>query len=183
MDFNLDHQRSEGVKDDHGDCYFFAQQETFSALIGKLLCPICCQPGVKFKIVPTSKSGFSVKGQLECGTWQQSLAKSYMCNRVSDSSSGSVAFGINIRTVLAFRGVGCGHSAIRKWCGIMNMPYSLSKNGYSKNQKKIEEAALKTFESISDSSRSGIVAAYEDIGVEPDEQGVLDIGVTFDGSN
>ena len=60
------------------------------------------------------------------------------------------------------------------------MPYSLSKDGYSKS--KIVEAPLKAFDSIPDRRRSEIVAAYKDIGVEQDEQRVLDIDVTFDGS-
>ena len=58
----------------------------------------------------------------------------------------------------------------------------ISKTRYSKNQKTIEEAAFKTFDLMSDSSRFGIVAAYKDISVYQDRQGVLDIGVTFDGS-
>ena len=66
--------------------------------------------------------------------------------------------------------------------GLMNMPYSPSQNAYQKNLKKIEFAAKKTFEEISERAGLAIRKAYEEIGVTPDENGILDIAVSYDRS-
>ena len=62
------------------------------------------------------------------------------------------------------------------------MPYSPSQNLYRKNLLKIEAAAAQTFQSISKRTHLAISSAYQDIGVTPDKDGILDIAVSFDGS-
>ena len=62
------------------------------------------------------------------------------------------------------------------------MPYSPSQNLYRKNLLKIETAATQAFQSISKRTHLAIRSAYQDIGIHPDENGNLDIAVSFDGS-
>ena len=57
----------------------------------------------------------------------------------------------------------------------MNIPYNISQNMSAKNQQKISEACDETFKEITKTSRIAIIDAYKEIGVEPDEEGVLDI--------
>ena len=113
---------------------------------------------------------------------EERLAEGHLCERLEGSKSPNESFDINTRAVLAFRGIGCGYCAIKKWRGVLNMPYSMSQNGYTKCQEKIEEGSIKTFLSIVTISREKITAAYEEIGVHPDEQGICDIAVPYDGS-
>ena len=64
----------------------------------------------------------------------------------------------------------------------MNMPYYLSQDLYTKLHQKITKASSKTFKEMSKQSRVAIAAAYEDVGVYPDDQGILNIGASYDGS-
>ncbi len=64
----------------------------------------------------------------------------------------------------------------------MNMPYDISHNMYSKNQNKIADASATTFSEIVGKSKEAIFEAYSAVGVVPDDDGILNIGVSFDGS-
>ena len=64
----------------------------------------------------------------------------------------------------------------------MNMPYDISYNLYSKNHQKIAEASADTFKDIVVKSKGAITEAYKAVGVVPDEDGILNSGVSFDGS-
>ena len=123
-----------------------------------------------------------MKGIISCSTCEKILEERYLCERVGGSQSPNTAFDINIRSILAFRGIGCGYSAIKQWCGIMNMPHCLSQGGYTKNMERLEKSSLETFSAISEKTKDAIVDSYGEIGVLPDENGVLDIAVSFDGS-
>ena len=100
----------------------------------------------------------------------------FLSSRLGDS------FEVNIRAVLALRSIGCGYSAIRDWCSTMNLPTCMSREAYSNNQYKIGAASKATFDKIVEASREAIQTAYKDIGIVPDDQGILDIAVSFDGS-
>ncbi len=45
----------------------------------------------------------------------------------------------------------------------------------------MKEGSLETFHSIVVKSREKIVFAYAEIGIQPDEQGIWDISVSYDG--
>ena len=87
-----------------------------------------------------------------------------------------------MRAVLAFRGVGCGYSVMKEWGSIMDMPFIPSKDTYTSMHNRIEKAATATFKSISQQSRDIIAKEYEKIGVHEDDQGILDIAVSYDGT-
>ena len=164
------------------DCYFFVQLTSMQSLVGNLLCPHCKQSGLKFEILQKSTQGFAVKCHLICPTCEDYKHEQFMCNRLGKSDSTKVSFEINTLATLAFRGMGCGYSATKEWCNTMNMPYDISYNLYSKNHQKIAEASAVTFKDIVVKSREAIAEAYSAVGVVQDEDGVLNIGVSFDGS-
>eukprot|EP00112_Aurelia_sp_Birch-Aquarium-sp1_P015507 Seg3441.4 transcript_id=Seg3441.4/GoldUCD/mRNA.D3Y31 product="hypothetical protein" protein_id=Seg3441.4/GoldUCD/D3Y31 len=89
---------------------------------------------------------------------------------------------INIRAILAFRGIGCGYSAMREWASTMNMPHYLSCDAYASAHNKIAKASSNTFKEIVAESRKAIVNAYGEIGEHPDDTGILNIAVSFDGA-
>ena len=62
------------------------------------------------------------------------------------------------------------------------MPCDISYNLYSKCHQNIAEADAATFKDIVVKSREVVAKAYSAVGVVPDENGVLNIGVSFDGS-
>ena len=164
------------------DCYFFVQKSVLEGLIKKLLCPSCKKPSLGLDLIAESNCGFSTKGKTFCSSCRSFEDKRFFCERFGGSSHTTVPFDINLRSVLAFRGIGSGYSNIKQWCGIMNMPHCLSQGGYTKTLEKIESSSLATFNKISARSRDAIARAYHELGIEPDIDGVLDIAVSFDGS-
>ncbi len=164
------------------DCYLFVQKSVMEKLLSTLLCPDCMQPGVAFKICEDSKSGFSIKSNLFCPNCELFSIEEHLCNRVGGSTSVNVPWDINTRAVLAFRGIGCGHSAMRQWASVMNLPYSLSNDAYKTGHKRIEESSTKVFSDIAAKSRVAIEKAYSELGVYPDDDGVLNVAVSYDGS-
>ena len=45
-------------------------------------------------------------------------------------ATGRSPFEITLRVAVAFRGIGCGHSALTEWGSIMNMPKLLTKTTF-----------------------------------------------------
>jgi len=164
------------------DCFFFVQLTTMQSLVCKFLCPQCKQSGLKFDVLKQGTQGFAVKCHLTCPTCEDYKHEQFMCSRLGNSESTRVPFEINTLATLAFRGIGCGYSATKEWCNTMNMPCDISYNLYSNHHQKITEASAATFKDIVVKSRETIAEAYSAVGVVPDENGILNIGVSFDGS-
>ena len=111
--------------------------------------------GVNFSVDVDAKHGSAAKAKLSCSYCKNFTNEGYLCERV-ESASKNAAFDINIRSVLAFRGIGCGFSAMREWGSIMDMPFIPSQDTYTKALSKIEEASVKTFDSVKEKSRAVI---------------------------
>ena len=45
-----------------------------------------------------------------------------------EMGSGNVPYDVNLRTAVAFREIGRGHTAIETFCGFMNMPPPMTSN-------------------------------------------------------
>ncbi len=110
---------------------------------------------------------FSVTLRVFCNKCQLFTNEKYLCERVGGSTAVNVRFDINTRSVIAFRGIGCGHSAISDWAGVMNMSYTLSCDSYTNTHKRIEESSSNTFEEISIQSCVAIEKAYAELGIHP----------------
>ena len=180
LENSSDQQCKEGL--DMSDCYMIIQKMVMARFLKALACPVCKQSDLDFVLSENRRCGFSMKAAIYCNACEKKVFEDFLCQRINDSSCSSQAFDINLRATVAFRGIGCGLSAINEWSGLMNMPYSLSNDGYANCYQKIEEAVSETFKEISKTTRSEVENAYADIGVTPDSDGVLDISVSFDGS-
>ena len=165
------------------DCFMLIQKDAINKLLAVVACSYCFVVGeVKLETVEGRSMGLSVRGTLICQCCNDCLGEDYLCQRVGDSKLSSSPFEVNIRGVMAFRSIGCGHAAVQKWCGLMNMPCSISKDSYQVNQNKLHEGSKATCETVMQKNVAAIFNSYEDIGVKPDKDGILDIGVSFDGT-
>ena len=173
---------SSDVPDKFSETYFIAQQRCISMLISKLLCPYCGMSGVSFQLVPETKCGFAAKAKITCSNCDETSSTNFLFERVGNSLSNNVPFDINVRATLAFRGIGCGFSSMKEWSGMMNMPYVLSQNSYIEHNNKLEQGSKKAFKQMTQDSTKAIFNAYSAIGVQPDDQGILDIAVSYDGA-
>ena len=83
-----------------------------------------------------------MKGKLCCTTCNDIIDEDFLCQRVGGSKSTRVPFEINSSATMAFRGIGCGFIAMKEWCGVMNMPYSLSQDAYTSHHNRIHETSF-----------------------------------------
>ena len=172
----------DGSEKSSNDSYIIVKQSLLTKLISSLLCPLCSMSAVVFNLAEVNL-GLAAKGILFCNSCHNVVSENYLSSRVEDSDRKSNdSFEINVRSILAFRGIGCGYESMQQWLALMNMPYSPSLNTYHKNLKKVELGAMKCFENISERTHPAIREAYEKVGVIPDKEGILDIAVSFDGS-
>ncbi len=175
--------KPEEIVDEANDCYFIMQESCLNLIFKCLPCPTCFQTHVlDVHLAEKEHCGFAVKITVVCTQCEHEILNMFSCQRIDGSSSSRQPFDVNLRAVLAFRGIGSGFSLMNDWCGIMNFPNCLAHKSYSSNQSKLREASMETFDRISKDSIKSITAAYEAIGTKPDEQGVLDIAVSYDGT-
>eukprot|EP00794_Sanderia_malayensis_P021449 gene21449-biopygen462 len=143
---------------------------------------------IKFRslsaVLRKEKEGFEAENFIiKCSNCDGFSQDEYLSQRVGEPEKKKNApFDVNVRATLSFRGVGCGHAAMKEWCGTMNMPAVLSKASFIEINNRLEDAATKTFKSISVQSREMIKAAYADVGIKEDQDGILDIAVSYDGT-
>ncbi len=83
-----------------------------------------------------------------------------------------------LKWISEFRSIGCGKLALNSSCSSMNMPCLIPKASYQKSQ----ESNRPTSETLEKSESVAVVKRYEEIGGEPDQDWILDIGVSFDGT-
>ena len=163
------------------ECYLLVQKSIMLDFFSILLCPMCKQPGLTFATSP-GKWGYATKARLACEVCDKVVKEDFLCERVVESKSQTDPFGVNLRATLAFRGIGCGHSAMKEWASTMNLAHVMSYDAYRTAHQKIADASRHTFQEIARKSREAIVSAYNEIGEHPDENGILNIAVSFDGS-
>jgi len=168
--------------DIQSDCYFFVQKDVLQYFFDKVLCYSCHSNSVRFDIVRDKSCGFAVKGHLKCTSCGIVIFEEYLCKRVYDSKANRAPFELNMLAAVAFRGIGCGYSAMEDWCGNMNIVHCQNSSAYQKNCERLRVASQETFEKVRDESVEKIFKEYEKLGVLPDDNGVLDIAVSFDGS-
>ena len=163
------------------ECYLLVQKSIMLDFFSILLCPMCKQPGLTFA-TSSGKWGFATKARLACEVCDKVVKEDFLCERVGGSKSQTDPFDVNLRATLAFRGIGCGHSAMKEWASTMNLAHVMSYDAYRTAHQKIADASRHTFQEIASKSREAIVSAYNEIGEHPDENGILNIAVSFDGS-
>ena len=165
---------SDSFFQDSSDCFFIVQKSCLQNLVEKFCCPSCHAVGhIKFNILDNNSYGFSTKFQISCDNCHDFLTEQFMSSRLGNSRR--APFEVNVRSVLAFRSIGCGFSAMKDWCSSMNLPNCMSNEAYSSNQSKVGAASKATFEELLTSSREAIKNTYKNIGIVPNEQGILDI--------
>ena len=169
-------------KPEDDDCFIIVQKSALSKFFNALSCPYCFKRAVHVDLETNKFSGFSAFGTLRCVECSNAVHEGFLSNRLGGEEHSRNPFEVNILATLAFRGVGCGYSAMKEWCGTMNFPHHLSEKSFRDSHMKIRDASKETFQQIQRTSIEAIKNAYAEVGVEPDEHGVLDIGMSYDGS-
>ena len=100
-------------------------------------------------MVPESKCGFAAKAKISCSHCEEICGTNFLSERVSNSQSQNAPFDINVRAILAFRGIGCGFSAMKERCGMINIPFVLTRNSYIEHNNRLEQGSMIAFKQMS----------------------------------
>ena len=117
------------------------------AMIG--CCPSCKSSDINIENVFNLRMGFQSTLQIHCSqcTYKYAVSTSKQCSQVGRGSSGRQMSEINVRTIVAFREIGCGHRAIENFSRIMNMQ-SISVGAFA----RINDSLYETYETAAQES-------------------------------
>ena len=100
--------------------YILAQGTQIMKLFSDLLCPMCKQPSIQFTRKPEGDLGFAARMAVECRNCKRYSRVEHSLQRIGEPGSlKNAPFDVNACATVAFRGVDCGHSAMKEWCGVM----------------------------------------------------------------
>ena len=90
--------------------------ESIIDLIGK--CPVCNGNSIQLDCNFESKKGLSIPLTLRCEfcLWEKLL---FTSKKVSSDGAGDNPFEVNLRSMIAMREIGKGHTALNTFCGYM----------------------------------------------------------------
>ena len=85
------------------------------------------------------KQGFAHNISVECSKVSCTWSKSFWTSKIIRTPKGRPPFDVNMRSVIAFREIGKGHTGMQKFGGFMNMLRVLPKTACSRQQMKYVE--------------------------------------------
>ena len=136
-------------------------------------CPSCkdCKLSVEEK--PKERKGLSNRYYIICHACGYEK-RYYTSNRVQSerNGKGGAPFEVNARFTLTMRNMGKGHSDIRSFCGIMNMPPPMTEDTYQKLHGNLHNAAVKC-------SQESMSAAALELGQQNNKDVTIMIGGTW----
>ena len=125
-------------------CYILIDISVLNELLNKVSsCPECNEREISIMNNLEKKSGLAcnlVMSSNRCN-WSSELYSSREIEQ--NNTPGRNPFDINIRTIMAFREIGKGYSALETFCGIMNMPAPMNVKAFNEMQLKIADAYIK----------------------------------------
>ena len=145
--------------------------EILSSVFSQVLCPRCrCCETLHLGDNTAKKQGLCSQLYIECSNCD------YFYDFHTSRKSGK-AFDINKRSVYTFRALGQGHSGLKKFTALMNMPKPMAANNYDKLVSAIS-AVTKTV--AVETMKDGVEQIREAANAKIDS--VIDTAVSCDGS-
>ena len=176
--------------EDHNedDFNFIMNFNLLKSAICILRCPHMCQEGVTLNC-GSLKYGLCHELKIVCQNgaceWSHSFYSSLtykkplkpgiddLTNSVEKKKQGKNPFDVNTRAIIAFREIGRGHTALERFCGVMNMKPPMTSKNFNANMQSI----LDSYEGLANDSMK---SASDEL-IPPGENSA-DVAVGFDGS-
>ena len=168
---DIEEQSGKGTLIEH-ECYVFFNTIILKDIfedIGK--CPNCSSD-INFVHDDKSKKGLCHFFCLSCIScdWVKTVSSSKQLLAADGikEDRGRKPYDVNIRSAIAFREIGRGHSAIEKFCGVMNMPPPMNSFSY---EKTVTNVLLKHYNTTAEESmkRGAAEAIPEKLHVPSDD--------------
>ena len=135
----IDDGRIDGNEEESNNYFVFINMGILIDLVSSLGKCTECGSSIEVCNLVNSRMGFATKIRVNCAScaWEQSLFLSKECSPTI--GRGRNFFEVNIRSVMAFREIGKGHSAIQNFARCMNMK-CISENGYANLTRELSDA-------------------------------------------
>ena len=124
------------------------------------------------------KQGFAHFVSAKCSSDTRDWKSSFCTSKTLKSTKGRPPFEVNVRTVLAFREIGKGHTAIKKYCGFMNMPKSINDSAYAGLVSRLNVA----YKDIANASMSIAAEDIHNENIDTISDDTVDIDISADGT-
>ena len=169
---------SDTKTDEISPCYLFIDTELLSNFLIDIVSCNICSSNVVVKHKLDLKQGFAHNISIECSKDSCTWSKSFWTSKKVKTPKGRPPFDVNMRSIIAFREIGKGLTAIKKFGGCMNMPNVLNQTAYAGLVTSIKESYTKV-------AKACMVNAANQIRVEKQEDvddRTLDIDISADGA-
>ena len=147
---------------------------------------VCRQCHSTSELVEEKRSGLGSMFRFQCTNKKCSVAKPFFSDQPikAKEKCGLLNHSMNRRIALAMRYIGCGLTALRIFCGIMNLPPPVAKSSYDKIKTCINEATVAVQgESMGEAAKQEYSFAENlDIDDQENLRAPRDIDVSVDGT-
>ena len=148
---------------------------------------VCRHCRATTKLVEDKRSGLGSVFRLDCNNDFCKENKQFHSDpTVKVKGSGLVNHSVNRRAALAMRYIGCGHSALQHFCGIMNLPPPVAEKSYGVIKTSLHDAVVNVqSESMNDAAKIEYALATippNKDGTDGDETSPRNIDASIDGS-
>ena len=161
-------------------CYLMVDTDLLSSFITNIASCKICYSNVVVTHKLDEKQGFAHNISVKCCKDSCSWSKGFWTSKKIKTPKGHPPFDINMRSVIAFREIGKGHTAMQKFGGFMNMPSVLTQNSYAGLVTNIQKTYTKV-------AKASMLKAADEIRMEKledtyDTDNLVDIDISADGA-
>ena len=157
-------------------CYLMVDTDLLSSFITNIASCKICYSNVVVTHKLDEKQGFAHNISVKCCKDSCSWSKGFWTSKKIKTPKGRPPFDINMRSVIAFREIGKGHTAMQKFGGFMNMPSVLTQNSYAGLVTNIQKTYTKV-------AKASMLKAADEIRMEKledtyDTDNLVDIDIS-----
>ncbi|KAE8742809.1 hypothetical protein FOCC_FOCC011667 [Frankliniella occidentalis] len=161
------------------DEFYLVKSSFMRSLVSVMACPDCKTSEIDITV--SEKKGFCHRFLIQCLVCGNSICDSYTSQRVTESGTSRPPFEVNKKMTTAFLDIGCGHSAMLRFCSAMGMN-SLEHSAFYLHMHRLQEETKEIREKILEESRAAVHAAYIELDSTLEDQPLLELTISIDGS-
>ena len=172
------HRDDEDVEDQLST--IFMRCSLLSELVKGLACTAC---NSSTRAVRAVNCALGVVCALEthCTSCGEILNKTYSSDRLGGVKSSSAPFVVVRSLVSATMDMGVGHSGLIKLCRHVDMPV-MHHSTFNTHMKEVTSSNMRLVTSVLDEATQVVRTAYKELDPSIDENGIIDITVSYDGT-
>jgi len=158
----------------------FMRCSLLSELVKGLACTACHSSTLAVRAVDCTL-GVVCMLETHCTSCGEIVNKTYSSDRLGGVKSSSAPFVVVRSLVSATMDMGVGHSGLVKLCRHMDMP-AMHHSTFNTHMKEVTSANMRLVTSVLDEAAQVVRKAHKELDPSIDENGIIDITVSYDGT-